>query len=251
MKTRVFLAVAAAAAVCFAGTRDPKQSDSEHVQYGSKFKCVAKISCKRESDGGSQFASCVIISPTHVVTAAHVVEGTEDWVVTCDDKTSRKLTGIVIHPDYDDGKLGSFDLAVGRMSKPLELDYYPPLYSKSDEIGKIVSISGYGMCGTFASGATSQDCLKRGGSNIVSGVARGCLFCSVTDSPRTSLEFLISPGDSGGGLFSAKGELMGVNSFLMGSEKGRKPTSSYGEESAHTRISSVRDWILQEAQCDD
>lgn len=251
MKIRVFLAVAVTAAICLAGTRDPKKADSEHVQYGSQFKCVAKISCKRESDGAEQFASCVIISPTHIVTAAHVVDGTDGWVVTCDDKTSRKLTGIAIHPEYDEGKLGSFDLAVGRMGEPLDLDFYPPLYDKDDEIGKVVSISGYGMCGTFASGATSQDCRKRGGSNIVSGAARGCLFCSVTDSPGTSLEFLISPGDSGGGMFSANGELMGVNSFLMGSKKGKKPTSSYGEESAHTRISSVRDWILQESKCDD
>lgn len=247
---RWILAAAAVAAVCvYAGTIDPKTPDSEHVQYGSKFKCVAKLSCRRISDGVVQSASCVILSGSWVITAAHVVEGTDSWVVTTDDKSEHKLTKVIIHPDYRESRLGTHDVAIGETDDRFDLDFYPPMYDKQDEVGKVVSICGYGMCGTFSTGSTKSDCLKRGGSNIVCRASRGALFCSVSDRPNTQLEFLISPGDSGGGMFLGTGELVGINSFLMA--EGYAPKSLYGEESAHTRVSDIREWVLKEISHDE
>ncbi len=241
---------AAVAAFVFAGTIDPKTPDAEHVQYGSKFKCVAKLSCRRVSDGVVQSASCVILSGSWVMTAAHVVEGTDSWVVLCDDASRHKLSAVIVHPDYNDKRLGTYDVAIGRTEEPFDLDFYPPLYAGRDEVGKVVSICGYGMCGTFSAGIDKEkpDCRKRGGSNIVCRASRGALFCSVTDKPNTQLEFLISPGDSGGGMFLGTGELIGINSFLMAD--GYSPKAMYGEESAHTRVSDIRDWAIKEMNCD-
>ena len=54
------------------------------------------------------------------------------------------------------------------------------------------------------------------------------------------LEFLISHGDSGGGLF-INGKLAGIHSFVSASDK--KADSSYGDQSGHTRISTYKRWI--------
>ena len=59
-----------------------------------------------------------------------------------------------------------------------------------------------------------------------------------------TLEGLIAPGDSGGGLFittSTGTYLAGVNSFV-GSDFGQ-PHSVYGNFSGHTRVSAFSDWI--------
>jgi hypothetical protein len=220
------------------GTRDPSTPDQKHLDYGAQFHSVARISCRKA--GKPQMASCVIIGPRTILTAAHVVEGTDGWIV--DEKYP--LAEVLCHPDYDEDVLGTRDVAVGRLSQEILLDFYPPIYAGSDETGKIVSIAGYGTTGTFAAGVNFSDGKRRGGSNTVDGVIRGMLVCSVSGGRRTSLEFLIAPGDSGGGMFLGN-ELCGIHSLVM-CPPGRPPMSRYGDESGHTRLSEVRDWILQE-----
>jgi hypothetical protein len=58
------------------------------------------------------------------------------------------------------------------------------------------------------------------------------------------LELCISPGDSGGPLFTGSGRsarLAGINSF-QSAPKGPL-RSRYGEETGHVSIPAVRDWI--------
>jgi hypothetical protein len=230
-----------------AGTISPEQSDQIHIEYGKKFKSVARLSCRNVTTNQIQQASCVIISPTWVITAAHVVEGTDDWVVTADDGTSLPLRNISIHKDFKGG-YGKNDVAVGRVDGEFNLDFYPTLYDGDDEIGKVVSIAGYGLYGTWDTGAVESDGKKRAGSNIVDCAYGDVLVCSVDGGKSTELEFLIGSGDSGGGLFIGS-QLAGINSFVM--VAGRKPKSKRGEESGHTRISCCKSWIEQEMSCHD
>ena len=57
---------------------------------------------------------------------------------------------------------------------------------------------------------------------------------------KTELEFMIAPGDSGGGLF-IDNKLAGIHSCIMA--EGHKAKSDYRTESGHTRISDHVDWI--------
>jgi hypothetical protein len=69
------------------------------------------------------------------------------------------------------------------------------------------------------------------------------LICSPSypqDSNRTSLEFFIASGDSGGGLF-IDSRLAGINSCVMAID--RSPKSKYNEQSGHTRIQKFISWI--------
>lgn len=230
------------------GTISPTVDDARHVEYGEKFHHVAYLRCETEktqdNPAGIYSGSCVVISPNHVLTAAHVVINTTAWTVTTDDGKSRTLSRVSIHPSHGKGG-GLHDLAVGFTDDKFEFGWYPAIYSKSDEEGKVVSIAGYGMTGNFRDGITGGGGKRRAGSNKIDFATGDYLICSIVGPHWTSLEFMICAGDSGGGLFIGN-ELAGINSCIMSSAG--KPKAKYGEESVHVRLSEPihRDWILEE-----
>ena len=239
--------LAAIALTLTGGTISPRVDDAKHVDYGSKFVHVARIRCEGQKNAdnpsGVCMASCVIVSPRHVLTAAHVVRGTEKWLVTAPDGKQRELSRMQSHPLYAKGQGGSNDLAIGTFREPIEMDWYPAIYAGEDESGKTASIAGYGMRGNFRDGITGSDGKRRAGSNVIDAATEDYLICSISGPPWTSLEFLICAGDSGGGLFLGN-ELAGINSCIMA--EGRTPTATYGEESVHVRLSVHLEWIREE-----
>jgi len=246
MKLKIFLIyfLLIFANIAVAGTRDPETPDSEYLSYGKKFVCIGKL-CGRYKDKSEYCASAVAIKPRWIITAAHVIENNETCFITINEK--KILVEKFSFPkEFEKGKFGYNDIAIGHCQEDMNLDFYPELYEKNDEIGKICSMSGYGITGTFASGASFSDQKRRAGSNFIDSIDRDLLICSpsrkATKDKFTNLEFIISSGDSGGGLF-IDGKLAGVNSCVLASDK--KPDSSYGDESGHTRVSKYLDWIKE------
>jgi|688.fasta_scaffold42537_4 hypothetical protein len=248
---RAIYAVAVAALFLTGGTISPTADDEKHIEYGAKFRHVAMLRCEvpktASNPQGLVAASCVIVSPHHVITAAHVVRDAHAWEVTSDDGKSRTLKRVSTHPRYGHGG-GSNDLAVGFTEESFGMDWYPAIYEADDERGRLVSVAGYGMRGDFKSGMKDSDGKRRAGSNYIDSAVDDYLICSAASPPWTSLEFLICFGDSGGGLFIGS-KLAGINSAIM-SSKG-KPTGKYGEESIHVRLSQHRDWLLEEIRCNE
>lgn len=231
-----------------AGTIDPGVPDAKYVAYGTQFGCVARIICSADDKHFS--ASCVVVSERHVLTAAHVVSQASEWRVLLDNGEEHRLYRCVVHPEFlspHERDKGEFDIAVGTTDREFRMNFYPAMYSDGDEEGKVVSMAGYGFHGTFDTGLVGLDGKRRGGSNIITLVDRDTLICSNSDKPKTSLEFLITSGDSGGGLFIGN-KLAGVHSSIMAT--GREPSGKHGEESSHTRISSHLDWIVKEMSRD-
>jgi secreted trypsin-like serine protease len=244
------LMVVLATSFSYSGTIDPSVPDSRHVEYGRQFIHVAKIkgicNCKKR-DGEHDFhASAVIISPHWAVTAAHVVSSADDVAIVAGGK-EYKISKVEIHKDFDKDKVGNNDIALCYSEENFGMDFYPELYVRDDEAGKIATICGYGTTGTFSTGAVKSDDLKRAGSNVIERTERKCLVCNNLGGRRTELEFMIASGDSGGGLF-IDGKLAGVNSFVMADDG--KPNSDYGDECAHTRVSLYADWIKETMEKD-
>lgn len=227
----------------YSGTIDPSTPDSKYVEYGSKFDCIVRVG-GTANDGNKDFmfyASGVAIDDHHILTAAHVVNGCKECFVIIKDK-KYIISQITIHKDFEK-TFGAGDIALGYTDDKLELDFYPSLYDTDDEVGKVCSISGYGLTGTFSTGATRSDDKKRAGSNMIDRTFSDVIVCNPSrrhEKGYTELEFFIASGDSGGGLF-IDGKLAGINSCVMVSN--RSPNSSYGEEACHTRISKFIGWI--------
>jgi hypothetical protein len=232
-------------AAALAGTIDPDTPDEKYVEFGKQFPSVTQLravyhdSKDPEAKPHLQYGSAVIIRPNWILTAAHMTTDTTEPTVL-KDGAEYPLQIIIRHKDYEDNNIGYHDIALGYSAKEFNLKFYTPLYTEHDELSKPVTISGYGLHGTFLTGAKNSDNQKRAGHNKVEGLERAVLVCRPDRVNRYPLEFIITPGDSGGGLFIGD-KLAGINSFLMAVDK--KPDGTYGDESAYTRISLYANWV--------
>jgi len=229
--------------LCCAGTIDPRVPDSKYIEYGSKYECVLKIRGVYADKLNNPFAaSCVLIDRYHILTAAHIVENSITQHVIFNNKAF-PCAVVAIHAHYDNNVFGKHDIAIARLQRPIDIDFYPELYTEKDEVGKICGISGWGISGNFNTGVKSQsfDNIRRAGSNVVADIENNLLITKATDSPKTTLEFLIASGDSGGGLFIDK-KIAGINSCVLSIDG--KANSTYKDMGGHTRVSDYIDWII-------
>lgn len=226
----------------YSGTIDPNIPDKKYIEYGEKFTYVGKL-CGVYEDEKMFCASAVAIGDHHILTAAHVVKNAKNCFFTINGRDFC-VQNIVYHSDFDKDEFGRGDIAIGYIDENIGLNFYPELYDNGDEDGKLCSIAGYGITGNFIRGATKSDGKKRAGSNIIDYISSDLLICSPSrrGKSHTSLEFLISSGDSGGGLF-IDGKLAGINSCVMSDGSKPKLLSTYETESGHTRISKYIQWI--------
>lgn len=223
-----------------AGTIDPNTQDTKYIEYAQNFHYVLKLEGKSDKDE-KVCASCVAINEEWIITAAHVIKEMPKCHVIYEEKII-PIKIIIVHGDFQNNGFGVGDIALCKLSNKLNLSFYPQLYENQDEIGKVCSISGFGITGNFITGSQKGDGKKRSGSNIIDTIYQDLLICSPssTNESKTSLEFLIAHGDSGGGLF-IDNKLAGINSCVLASDG--NPNSSYKDESGHTRISKYIEWI--------
>ena len=225
--------------IAYSGTIDPNTADDKYINFAKEFDCVYEICGVYEND--TLFcASSVAIDPNWVLTAAHVVKDAKVCVVHRNNK-KHLVYKIILHENFTN-QYGRNDIALCYIDEPLELILYPKLYDTEDEIGKLCSICGYGITGNFKIGGKISDGKKRAGSNKIDYVDKDLLICSPSINEKTSLEFLISHGDSGGGLF-IENKLAGINSCVIAEDK--VPDSTYGDEAGHTRVSKFVPWIVE------
>ena len=225
------------------GTRDPKTPDSKHIEYGKKHQCVVPVRGTQKLDGNKKalfFGSGVIVRPRILITASHVLQGSDQSYILIGDKQI-KILGYACPKGDQTKEVGPMDIAIAWLEEPVELDFYPELYSENDEIGKICSVAGWGLNGTWITGTVNEDNKRRAGSNHVDKtLLKGMLVTSVNSGVGTSLEYLIGQGDSGGGLFIDK-KLAGIHSCIFTSDG--KLDSSYKDWAAHTRVSMHKAWM--------
>lgn len=245
----IFLTLCVSINVTLAGTIDPTTPDTKYVEFGKEFKSIGRI-CGTYQNDTKFCGSCVVISENIILTAAHVVQNYKVVKVTVEDK-DYEITKCVWPKEFDDSVFGKSDIAICYSKDPIKLDFYPSLYEADDEVDKVCTLSGYGMKGTFSSGAVNSDQKKRAGSNKIDYIDRDLLMCSPSkpgDKDKTALEFLIGSGDSGGGLFIGN-KLAGIHSCVLWDTKNKNASNSrYGSESGHTRISKYRKWILDNSK---
>ena len=227
--------------IAISGTIDPNVNDSVYIENAKEFPYVGKL-CGKYADGSMFCASAVAISDRWIVTAAHVIQNTTEANITINSKEIF-IEKFIYKKEFNTNSVGMNDIAVGYCRDNIGLKKYPSLYDKDDETSKLCDIVGYGMTGTFLTGAIKHDNQPRAGTNKIDGIFKQTLIVTPSkpkERTLTSREFLIASGDSGGGLF-IDGKLAGINSMVMTTDK--KPDSSYNDEGYHTRISIFKSWI--------
>lgn len=239
------------AATARGGTRDPSTPDARYLEFGKKFPFVVRLITKHDGidSSGRKYtehccASAVVIKPNWILTAAHVTEDVDTATAIADDNVKHTLAKLIAHKDYDPKRTGWHDIALGWTPQPIQLEFYPELYRKPDELNKACTFAGWGLTGTFYSGGITSDDKRRAGHNKLESELHSVLVCAPSrGAGRFPLEFMLAPGDSGGGMFIGN-ELAGVNSFLM--SKSGAPNGTYNDEAAFTRVSLYVDWVEEQ-----
>jgi hypothetical protein len=219
-----------------------------------------------QSAASAYSASGVYLGDGWVLTAAHVVDTATGLDFTIDGQTY-SAEAWAYHADWDPADVtAGADLALVKLTGDVgDTHDAATLYTGSEEVGSLGVSVGYGLTGTGRSGydpASSTE--KRAGTNVIDGVYGDDVLISDFDSGRfwdnslgssnpTALEYLIAPGDSGGGLFIydptlADWTLAGINSFGYGPDG--QADSDFGDLSGQVRVSSYDDWIADTMTAD-
>lgn len=222
-----------------AGHRDVDTPDAAYVDAGREWRHVTCEVAGEERPGVLAKGSGVAIAPEWVLTAAHVLEDARANVrVRFDDGAKVAAVQLVQHPEFARDRVGFNDIALVRLAKPLEIDAYPAIAECPP--GQPVQVVGFGMFGRLDGGELDYDGRLRAGCNVVEHVRGTCLVC-FAHRGRCRLLYCPASGDSGGPLFNAHGNLVGIHSFTARPAGVRR--GQYGEESHHTEVARYAAWI--------
>lgn len=239
----------------------------------------------RIHDGLISGSGVLLASGLHLLTVAHLLDDlvlTDSSVVfeTASGSFSRRIQAVEDYPGVVLNSQGIWhDLALVTLEQaaPLSADRYG-LYTGIDEPGQSATLVGYGQAQNILGVALPEaEATRRAGENTIDAIGTSLaqygwqgsladqLFYDYDDGTiyRDTLgdllgvanrglggsEGMITPGDSGGGLFVAHdGDwlLAGINSFVTrwsATDIDTEPNGSLGDMGGATRVSSYTDWI--------
>lgn len=259
-----------------AGVRRDDVSDTPFLELAasSLFDSVGKLTFSMGSR--SYLATGVLISPDWVLTAGHVVGGNDYQGGGISNLTFSLSTGGSVlsfaaaewyaHPGwtYTQGNIAAgYDLGLVHLGSSVSTIQVASLYLSDSLQVQPGTIVGYGATGTGLTGFQAGTAgTKRAGQNMIEAqgdgetISSSILFVDF-DQPGTDannvfggdlplpLEYLIAPGDSGGGLFVTQNQqtfLVGIASFAWGILDGM-PDSTYGDVAGFTSTTSQLAWI--------
>ena len=218
--------------------------DSAYVALATHYPSVAHLNLPTPT--GASDGEGTLIDPRWVLTAAHVaVEVGKGHDITIGGETYLSDT-VIIHPKYEVG--GANDLALVRLERQVKHVEPTPVYTGEEEVGRVLTIVGYGDNGTGLTGPVANDHQVRAATNRIDEADLEWLkfLFDPPDSPNaTPLEGVAGPGDSGGPGFI---EIDG-NRFLAGVASGQNTRATDGHRGRYNvteyyvRVSSYVGWI--------
>lgn len=209
----------------------------------------------------SSRCSGTAIASNWVLTAAHCVDDPiSSLSFTVGGSTYYGINEIV-HQNWTTNLTQGWDIALVELGSTMTGISFAQLYSGTSEVGNVGTNVGFGRTGTGLTGDTQSSGTKRAGNNMIDAIGANLGWSSNIllqdfDNPLAAgdsffgsaspldLEYIIAPGDSGGGLFidiAGSIYLAGVHSF--GASRDGATNFDYGDLAASTRVSSFITWI--------
>lgn len=245
-----------------------RRSDRSEVQYATLAERYPAV-CLVCADGKG-LASGTLIAPRWVLTAAHVVDPwtlKSEWVKSSvESKWSVLFAGsqevsvkrFIEYPGYSN-KDGGVDIALLELDSPVEGIAPIPCYTGSDELGRQITLVGFGGTGTIETGGPkgaaamkflktpAQQRVKLAGTDVIIEMSDR-YFLTRVDRPEqaTDLEAGFSGGDSGGPtLIHVDGQeyVAGLMGWTASIPVSADPTLPYGNLLAFHRVSYAAQWI--------
>ncbi len=222
-----------------AGIILPTVPDGDYQAYAWNFPSVGYFAAT--SNLGYNFGgSGVLISSSWVLTSGHSITsqpGLTELKFSVAPSTLGYPPNYVVadswyvHPGYNAGTpVGSgTDLALVHLSTPVTSVAPATLYTGSLTTGTPVNMVGYGGLGVYPATSLTFDGIRRAGTNTIYSMGSVTLgvqpqYALTEFNPNgpltTSLEFGLSPGDSGGGWFindNGEMKLVAITSFEFSS----------------------------------
>ena len=179
-----------------------------------------------------------LISPTHVLTAAHCMEGVGQteatFVVNGQTYQSKAVT---IHENYNPNDFGAgYDIAIVELDRAVEGVAPMKINRDVPTAGTMLTLVGFGEGGTSTGGFDPNDTGKQVGQTELEVVTQNHLAWNFDSHNEANT----APGDSGGPQFiNNNGELV-IASVTSG---GTGNAQSLGDYSFNTRIDTLASWI--------
>ncbi len=263
-----------------AGTTRHDRPDSLYTDLAAdaRFAAVGKITGSEPS--GSFLASGTLIRDQWVLTAAHVVDGTDGHGAGLSNLkfqvggANYSADAWFVHPNWsasggESNLFAGWDLGLVRLDQAVSNIAPASLFTSSHELSQVGTIVGFGETGTGLTGAQPNTAgIKRAGNNIVDiagiqttpgstvSIGHERMLAIDFDQPGNpsvstlggttplNLEYLAAPGDSGGGLFlEVGGEMLLAGVTSLTSTLDGTVNSDYGDRAAFTRVSQFLSWI--------
>jgi hypothetical protein len=242
----------------------------------------------RVHDGRITGSGVLLASGLHILTAAHVVDAlvpADSQVVfeTAGGLVSHRIQAMTSYPEHVITNQGIWhDLALITLEQaaPLTAARYD-LYLATDELGQVATLTGYGQAKSHTGEDIPENSVtRRAAENTIDATGTSLALVGFGGSLADQLIFdyddgtisrdslgdmlgianlglrdsegIITPGDSGGGLFIQEGDdflLAGINSFVSrwpATDISLTADSSLGDFAGVTRVSSYTEWIETE-----
>lgn len=183
-----------------------------------------------------------LISPTHVLTAAHCVEGDSGGFIGDREGTfmvggeTYKTVKITVHPKYSSANFDAgYDMAIMELDRPVTGVTPSDINRTAPQVGQTLTLVGFGEAGS-----TSNPDFGFGTKHVGTTPIDSITNKHISWTLDNASEAATAPGDSGGPAFVSVGGKLVVAGVTSG---GSGDAHSIGAESFDTRVDTLASWI--------